>query len=223
MKVEISKEILQMTPKFCVGVIVADIKVLEDQRVGNLINELETKIFSTIDIKNVINLDVIKDGRDAYKKYGKDPSRYRLAVESLYRRLAKGNKLYRINNIVDIGNILSLKTRKSVAVLDYDKICGNIIIRLGRDNDEYHGIGRGIINIKNIPLYEDDLGPFGSVTSDTERTMIKNDTKKILIFIVSFSGIDNLELEIQGAINLYVEYGQAKNITSFIVWKPFWA
>ena len=217
MEIRISKKIKQLTPNFNVGVIIANVEVLEEERINVIINKLEEDIFAMIDIKDVVSLDIIKDGRDAYKKYGKDPSRYRLAVESLYRRLSKGNKLYRINNIVDLGNIVSLKTRKSVAVLDYSKINSDILIRLGKSEDDYYGIGRGKINIENIPLYEDDLGPFGSVTSDTERTMISNNTKKILLLIVSFSGKEHLESEIQEAINLYVTYAKATIITSFMV------
>ena len=41
-----------------------------------------------------------------------------------------------------------------------------------------------IINIENIPLYEDEIGPFGSTTSDTPRTMVTENTKKILLFMV---------------------------------------
>ena len=58
-------------------------------------------------LEEVLNIPLIKEARDSYKKLGKDPSRYRLAVESLYRRLVKGYGLYRINNVVDAGNILS--------------------------------------------------------------------------------------------------------------------
>ena len=118
---------------------------------------------------------------------------------------------------MDLGNILSIRTRKSVAVLDYNKINGDILIRLGTSNDLYFGIGRGKINIENIPLYEDDLGPFGSGTSDTERTMITNQTKKILLFIVSFNGKSDLESEIELAKELYSTYANAMEITTFIV------
>lgn len=215
--IKISENIKQITPDFNLGVMTCDVEVKEDIRIDLIINDLEKEIERTIDIKDVVSLPIIKDGRDAYKKYGKDPSRYRLATESLIRRLSKGNKLYRINNLVDLGNILSINTRKSIAVLDYDKIQGDITIRLGKESDEYYGIGRGKINIENIPLYEDDLGPFGSGTSDTERTMITSSTKKILLFIVSFSGTTNLDYELDYAKELYLSYANASNITTFIV------
>lgn len=218
MNITIDNEIKKLTPNFKVGVIEAEVSVLISNILDSLICELEDEIYETIEITDVVTLDTIIDARNAYKTYGKDPSRYRLAVESLYRRLSKGNKLYRINNVVDLGNVISIKTRRSIAVLDFNKISGtDILIRLGRETDEYYGIGRGKLNINRIPLYEDNVGPFGSSTSDTERTMITNDTNKILLFIISFNGTYTLNEEIKETIKLYEQYANAKNVVSYIL------
>ena len=217
MEITISKQIKDLTPNFRVGVMIANVVVYEEQKIDLLIKDLEDTIAKTIRIEDVVNLEVIKDGRDAYKKYGKDPSRYRLATESLYRRLSKGNKLYRINNLVDLGNVISIKTKKSIAVLDYEKISGDILIRLGTSNDNYIGIGRGSLNIENIPLYEDKIGPFGSSTSDTPRTMIMAETRKLLLLIISFNGIETLHKELEDIKELYKTYAKASKITTFIV------
>ena len=211
MKITIDKIIREKTPNFHIGVMSCDVLIYENRDIVNLVNDCEVEISENIDITDVIKLETIKDARDAYKAYGKDPSRYRLATESLYRRLAKGNSLYRINNVVDLGNILSLSSRKSVAVLDYDKIEGDILIRLGNKDEEYYGIGRGKLNIENVPLYEDSKGPFGSTTSDTERTMITDSTKKILLFIISFSGDEDLMYELEYAKELYEKYANGDN------------
>lgn len=217
MKISVNPEITQKTPQFKVAVMTCNIVIEHYSVVDELVSFWEKEIESNIDIKDVVNLDIIIDGRNAYKKYGKDPSRYRLAVESLYRRLSKGNSLYRINNVVDLGNVLSIKTRKSVAVLDYHKIVGDVEIRLGQDKDEYYGIGRGKLNISNIPLYEDSVGAFGSVTSDTERTMITSDTTKILLFIISFSGDKALAEEIEYAKTIYQKYANGNNFDTYIL------
>lgn len=217
MKITINDKIKAITPNFNVAVMTCGVSVYDEPAITDLIQNLEHKINTEIDIKDVVNLPIIIDGRNAYKAYGKDPSRYRLATESLYRRLSKGNKLYRINNVVDLGNVLSIETRKSVAVLDADKIQGDVLIRLGLETDDYEGIGRGSINISNIPLYEDEVGPFGSVTSDTERTMIRPTTKNILLFIISFSGKDNLEEELEYAKSIYSKYAKATNINTYIL------
>lgn len=216
-QITIDPYIKTITPDFHVGVLVMNVTINPSIEMNALVQEYETSINQKHDIKEVVNLDVIKDGRDAYKAYGKDPSRYRLAVESLYRRIVKGNKLYRINNVVDAGNILSLETRKSVAVLDYDKIEGDILIRLGQETDHYYGIGRGKLNIENIPLYEDSIGPFGSTTSDTERTMITSDTTTILLFIISFSGTKDLPDNLSFAKNLYHKYCEGVTLFEIII------
>lgn len=217
MKITIDNQIKTITPKFNIGVITGEVVVKENNQLSSIVDSIEKEISSSIEIKEVVNLNIIKQARDAYKAYGKDPSRYRLAVESLYRRLAKGNKLYRINNVVDIGNILSIKTRKSTAVLDSKMIKGNILIRLGNELDDYYGIGRGKINVQNIPVYQDDLGPFGSTTSDTERTMITRETTHVLIFIISFTGQDDLHKDINEAISLYEAYADGTNFRSKII------
>ncbi|MFK5883233.1 MAG: phenylalanine--tRNA ligase beta subunit-related protein [Candidatus Izemoplasma sp.] len=217
MNIKIDDKILKLTPNFRVGVVTFDVEVFDNIEIDKLVSDSEDYINQTIDIKAVVNLAIIKDGRDAYKKYGKDPSRYRLAVESLYRRLSKGNKLYRINNVVDIGNILSLKTRKSIAVLDKEQIQGDILIRLGLKEDVYEGLCRGLLNIENIPLYEDNISPFGSVTSDTLRTSITKDTTKVLLFIISFSETVNLKMDIEQTIEIYKTYCKGSNFESFIL------
>ncbi|MGL4337563.1 MAG: B3/B4 domain-containing protein, partial [Turicibacter sp.] len=147
---------------------------------------------------------------------GKDPSRYRLATESLLRRLIKGNGLYFVNNAVDLGNILSAQTQRSVAVLDADQVQGDVLIRIAGD-EPYEGIGRGAINIENIPVYCDDISPFGSPTSDTLRTAITDQTTKVLLFIISFDGVQGLIEDAKKAEALYTKYANGMNFSMEIV------
>ncbi|MDD3171085.1 MAG: phenylalanine--tRNA ligase beta subunit-related protein [Bacilli bacterium] len=211
MIINISPEITSAIPEFDIIAMAMDISIEDSNRISELISFYEKKIYEEYSLEDVLNIPLIKEARDAYKKFGKDPSRYRLACESLIRRLVKGNQLYKINNVVDAGNILSIITKRAVAVLDFDEIKGDILVRLGREDDEYYGIGRGILNITNIPLYEDNIGPFGSTTSDTERTMVTEKTKKILLMIICFSNSYQDENRAI-AIDLYKKYGNAMNI-----------
>ncbi len=216
MKITINAEIRNKWEGFNMGVLEFSMDIVKNDQLDTLIKEIEEDVNLKYSIEDVIKIPRILDARNAYKAFGKDPSRYRLAVESLYRRLSKGNHLYRINNAVDLGNVLSIKTQKSIAVLNKDKIEGDIDIRIGTVNDEYYGIGRGKINIENIPLYEDEVGPFGSSTSDTERTMITMDTKNILLFVISYGGEADLDHDIDLAKGLYSKYA---NVTEFKTYK----
>lgn len=211
MKVLISRSLSNKLPDFDVIAFKMDVVLKDSSEIQGLVKEIEEKIAEEYSLPEVLNIPLIKEARDAYKKLGKDPSRYRLACESLLRRLVKGNQLYLINNLVDAGNVLSILTKRSVAVLDYDEIVGDVLIRIGRDDDEYYGIGRGKLNVSNIPVYVDEIAPFGSTTSDTLRTAITDKTKTILLFVICFGPSLKQEHE-DLAIYLFEKYCQAKNI-----------
>ena len=210
LKITISKEIKDKLPHFGVIAFSMNVDVLDSEIIKDAIAEKEQFIAKGYSLEDVLNIPLIKEARDAYKALGKDPSRYRLACESLLRRLVKNQGLYLINNVVDAGNLLSIELFRSTAILDYDKIVGDVFIRLGRETDEYYGIGRGLINVSNIPLYCDEISPFGSPTSDTERTMITKDTKRILAMVICFS--DNRDDVAQITIDLFKKYANAQNI-----------
>lgn len=213
--ITISNDLKEKWNEFHVGVVEFSIEIKRDESLDQLIHDIEIEMDEKYNIEDVIKIPTILSARNAYKAFGKDPSRYRLAVESLFRRLSKGNRLYRINNAVDLGNVLSLRTEKSIAVLDKDKIEGDILIRLGKDTDEYYGIGRGKLNITNVPLYEDNISPFGSSTSDTERTMITNETRNILLFIIAFNGEQDLDKDIETCKELYSTYAGVKEFHTY--------
>lgn len=79
------------------------------------------------------------------------------------------------------------------------------------------GIGKDVINIENLPVFADDLGAYGSPTSDSIRAMIKENLKKILTILISFNGETNLKESIELAENYLQKYAKAENIESFIV------
>jgi DNA/RNA-binding domain of Phe-tRNA-synthetase-like protein len=211
MQITIKNSILNKLPDFDIIALKMDVDLKDSEEIKPLVKRIEKEIMEEYSLADVLNIPLIKEGRDGYKALGKDPSRYRLACESLLRRLVKGRGLYLINNLVDLGNILSIKAKRSVAVLDYDKIVGDIEIRVGTENDEYYGIGRGKLNVTDIPVYVDAVGPFGSTTSDTDRTKITESTKRVLLFIICFSKLYMEEHEAL-AKELFVKYANARNI-----------
>ncbi|HBP26225.1 MAG TPA: hypothetical protein DD618_04665 [Acholeplasmatales bacterium] len=218
MIITIDPSITESLPDFNVIPLIMDVTVENSAKIAGLIANYEQKIAEEYSLEDVLNIPLIKEARDGYKKLGKDPSRYRLAVESLYRRIVKGNSLYQINNVVDAGNILSLETVRSTAVMDYDKIQGDVIIRKGTEADDYIGIGRGKLNVSNIPVYVDEQGPFGSTTSDSPRTQIGPETKRIFLMIICFSRV-LLEEHRNFAISLFQEYANGENIKTVDVKK----
>lgn len=127
--------------------------------------------------------------REAYRRCGKDPSRYRPSAEALRRRLLRGLELYRIDTLVDLINLVSLRTGYSIGGFDADKIQGtDLCLGVGRAGEPFEGIGRGVLNIEGLPVFRDAVGGIGTPTSDNERTKMDVGTRHILAVINGYDG-----------------------------------
>lgn len=131
--------------------------------------------------------------REVYKRCGKDPSRYRPSAEALRRRLMRGIALYQIDTLVDLINLVSLRTGYSIGGFDAGKIQGTRLeLGVGRAGEPFEGIGRGVLNIEGLPVYRDAAGGIGTPTSDHERTKMDLGTTRILAIINGYSGQEGL-------------------------------
>jgi len=168
-------------------------------------------------IEEIAKLNAIADSRRAYKAFGKDPSRYRLSAEALHRRILKGQDLYFINNLVDVTNLISLKTHFSLGTYDLEKINGDVIFEIAEQGASYEGINRGILNIECLPAFKDGIDYFGNPTGDSARTMITDNTQKLLMIIISFSGNDMLIESLDLAGDLLEKYANATNVDKILI------
>ena len=141
--------------------------------------------------------------RSAFKAFGTDPGRYRVSSEALYRRLRQGKDIYRINSLVDTNNVLSLQCGHSCGIYDAAAIAGNVVLRLGLEGETYQGLGKGSLPLQNMPLLSDDAGPFGSPVSDSNRTMVTQDTRRALLVVYAFCGKDSLAPLLEKAGSLF--------------------
>ena len=145
--------------------------------------------------------------RIAYRRCGKDPSRYRPSAEALRRRLLRGLQLYQIDTLVDIINLVSLRSGFSIGGFDADKIQGNqLVLGIGREGEPYEGIGRGVLNIEGLPVYRDDIGGIGTPTSDHERTKMDLGTIHLLAIINGYSGERGLKEAAEFTLDLLRKY-----------------
>lgn len=143
----------------------------------------------SFDTESLKNHPAVSSTREAYKRCGKDPSRYRPSSEALIRRMLKGNGLYQVNTAVDLINLASIRYGYSIGGFDRDKIQGDCIrLGIGRKNEEYEGIGRGPLNIENMPVYRDLSGGIGTPTSDNERTKLSLESRHLLVLVNGYDG-----------------------------------
>jgi len=217
-EITISQEIKNKLPGLTLGCIECDVTISEDN--SELWKEIEATcgiIGHSGELAEVGSHPAIRASRMAYRSCGKDPSRYRLSSEALMRRVVKGHQLYRINNLVDLVNLVSLKSGMSIGGYDVSKISGNVIFDLGKTGEPYEAIGRGELNIASLPVFRDDISPFGSPTSDSVRTSVTADTKRFLMVIVGFCGEECTTETMDLALSLLKKYAQAGNIEIYLV------
>lgn len=159
----------------------------------------------------------VRESRAAYKKFGKDPGRYRVSSEALIRRISQGKGLYEVNTVVDVNNLISIQSGFSAGSYDLAHIEGDLIFRVGKKGESYKGIGKSELNIEGLPLIADRIGALGSSTSDSERAMITEETTEVLTLIYSFSDKKELEAAMGYGEDYLKKYAGAENIRRWIV------
>lgn len=214
MKIIASEKLKSKLTNFCLLAIEAKVEVKETPPgLLKLINTREEYILKHIKTSEIPKLEAIAHSREAYKKLGKEPARYRLSAEALMRRMVKGKGIYTINNIVEITNLISITHFYSIGTYNADNIKGDILFDIGKKTDSYQSIGRGELNIENLPVFRDELGAFGNPTSDSDRTKITDDCQNMLMVIISFGGeMEKLQKAGNFAIKLLHEFANAQNI-----------
>ncbi len=217
-KITVSKAIKGLLPNLTLGIMEVDVTTQpSNSEVKKIINSRVSEKEEVLTPESIREMDTVKANKDAYRKLGKDPNRYRPASEALLRRVANGKGLYFINNVVDILNLTSINTGYSICGYDIDKISGDIVFGIGEKDEPYEGIGRGTLNIERLPVFRDSIGAFGTPTSDSVRTMVTESTTHFLMIIIGFGNSTNIEKALDDTAELYQKYANSKNIVKSLL------
>jgi DNA/RNA-binding domain of Phe-tRNA-synthetase-like protein len=188
-KIIINEALQAKCPRVTLGCVVAEVQTVPtSSAMEEELRACEETLLKLPEPKAVLESPAILATRAAYKALGKDPARYRGSAEALIRRVIVGKGLPRINNVVDIINVVSVESRLPIGLYDLRHVQDEITFRAGRAGETYKGIGKYDLNLEGLPVFCDALGPHGSPTSDSERTMVTEGTRNVLGIIVSFAG-----------------------------------
>ena len=156
---------------------------LFEQDLQELVTELKEK-FQDIPPSND---PVVSATRRMYRQVGWEPTKYRPSSEALIRRLIKGKGLYRINNLVDYGNLVSARFHLPMGLYDLDHVQGDICLDVGKEGESYEGISKPRISAGGKIILRDHSGVFGNPTADSKRTSITEKTNHILALFFDYS------------------------------------
>lgn len=216
---KIDPRIIDICPQLEIGLINAN--VVNSSTCDDLWQEMEQEarvIKQNYELLAINQRPAIAATRKLYKKLGKDPGRYRVASEALCRRIVRGLGLYRLTTLIDIVNLVSVKSGYPISGLDADKIVGGTLtMGVGEKDEEYNGIGRGQLNIEGLPVYRDSVGGVATPTSDEERTKFTLDTHHVQININAFAPEMPLLETVEWTVSLLKKYAQASQISTTIL------
>lgn len=217
-QITLSEEILAAYPDLHVVALSGKVNNSpSDEQLWKLIHQEAEKIKATEKIEGINKWRPIQATRQAYKKLGKDPNRYRPSAEALRRRILRELPLYQIDTLVDIINLVSIRTGYSIGGFDVAKIQGGLVLGVGQATDTYEAIGRGLMNIEGLPVYRDTIGGIGTPTSDEERTKITMQTSHILMIINGYSGEEGLWDAARMSAQLFRDFAAAETIGATLI------
>jgi DNA/RNA-binding domain of Phe-tRNA-synthetase-like protein len=137
----------------------------------------------------------VDEARRLYRAVGIEPTKTRPSSEALLRRVIKGKGLYRIHPLVDLLNLVSLSALVPIGLYDESKIVGRAVtIQLGAEGAGFDGIRKSRVNVAGRLCVADEMGPFGSPTSDSLRTAIEGQVSAVLALFFQHSGGDPARL-----------------------------
>lgn len=190
-------EIRVKLPAVKLGTIEADdLRVVpSDQVLAQLMDEVCERKRREFTLESLADSKPVKDVRAMFREWGMDPSKYRPSSEALLRRVVQGKGLYRVSNVVDIGNLGSIETGWPFGCYDRSRIQPPLEFRHGASGESYEGIGKQTWHLQGRPLLADSQGPFGSPISDSTRSMITQSARDILVVMYVPAGAADTSLE----------------------------
>ena len=200
-EIKVSKEIKDACPVFAGAAVYAAVKnTAYSEGLWQEIDAFTRQLTSTTQMEDIKHQPVIFATREAYKRCGKDPGRYRPSAEALRRRLMRGIPLYQIDTLVDLINLVSLRTGHSIGGFDTDKIQGtHLELGIGKAGEPFEG----------LPVYRDSFGGIGTPTSDHERTKMDLGTTHILAIVNGYNGKEGLQEAVEMIQTLLRNYPES--------------
>ncbi|MBI5064908.1 methionine--tRNA ligase [Candidatus Woesearchaeota archaeon] len=189
-------------------VISPEVKNLGIKVVGTQINDLKIRKKSeTIekmkkDLKENLqkyeNKEVLEEYNKIQEKAGLDKEKNPNSVVGLIK-LIKGNNLPQINAVVDVYNIVSVKTLTSIATHDVNRLVGKITVRLSKEGEEFISLegNRELLKAGEL-VYSDEEKIIGRLSKQCNQTKTEITTKHV--FLILFGNNKMSDNQMQDAL-----------------------
>lgn len=144
MNIRIEKNIFEMFPDFCRGVVIAHgiNNYGEDDSLESELRELELKLRASKSMDDYKNHPQISPWREAFRKFDFNPNQYPPSIANLVKRTVNGGKLPFINKLVCLMNSNSLRHVVPSGGDDLGALSGDLCLGLAKGDERYIPIGQ---------------------------------------------------------------------------------
>ncbi len=200
MKLILSKEVLAKFPKLNVGIVIAKgiDNTGKEKGIYKLLQDVEKLVQLNFVPEDLAKHPLISPWRAAYSEFGAKPSKYNSSVEALMRRILKGEKIPRINKLVDLYNYLSLKHLIPMGADDLGKTSGSIRLAIAKGNERFVPLGQKKPENpdKGEVIYKDSKRVLCRRWNwrDSNETKITEKTKNAVIYVEGLPPVNKKKL-----------------------------
>ncbi len=156
----IQKELFDPLPDLTIGVVVATGSTIPIplRRLNTLLLRTVEELRRSFPTEKVQEHPRIKPWRTAFSKLGLSGSKFPSSIESMARRVLRGDPFPTINPLVDLYNSISLKHLVPMGGHDLDTLEGNIALQFAEGWEPFTPMGGGekITVPKGELVYRDD-------------------------------------------------------------------
>ena len=189
MKISIDRMIFEEFPLARIGWLRASVNVSPVcERVKELKKQLEGRLNDIgLSADTVALHPDIARWRNTYSKMGVKPSKFRSSIESLLRRVFKGD-VWSVSNVVDCYDCVSAVNLLPMGAHDIAKLKGDLTLRYGRQGEKFCPLGAGESEIEVDPrnvVYADDEKVCCWLWNyrDTREASVSEETKEALFLV----------------------------------------
>lgn len=202
MKFKIDQKIFEKYPGTVIGVVVA--KGIDNlganDEIQELIVEEQDRIKANFDPETLSQEPKINCWRKAYSEFGCKPKEAKSSVENLYKLVARGIDLRKINKLVDIYNFICLKHMFPVGGEDIDAMRGDLQLTFASDNEQpVQLLGDDIPETPPVGevLYRDDEGIICRRWNwrEADRSKLTEETKNAVLVVESIPPGTEVEIK----------------------------
>ena len=187
MNFSIQKELFDVLPDLTIGAVVArDLDNTRSSReIENLLSQAVEEMKRGFIADKAQEHPRIKPWRTAFSKLSISGSKFPSSIESMARRILKGDPFPRINSLVDLYNSVSLRYLVPMGGHDLDTLQGNIYLKFAEGWEPFTPMGGG--ETMTVPkgelVYRDDREVLTRnwVWRQCEKDKATEETKKIFI------------------------------------------